>query len=241
MGFGYLFLGYLVAFLLSLTAGALGVKSLALIGGFLLMLIGISRLSRYHGAFALSKWLLIPMLLVALYWLFADIEALFLLPIPFVGGTVEAVVGWVDFVLTVLFQCALLYAIRMLADSIELKKISAAALRNTLFVGIYAMLYVASNLSLEETVAAYVTLFANLLNLLWVVCIAWLLVNCMKCIGSEGEEDAPPSRSRFAWVNRLNDAYDRTHEKLNEQARADGEALMRRHQEKKKNRSKKKK
>ena len=242
MGFGYLFFGYLIAFLLSLTAEALGFGSLAMLLGLALMFLGLSRLRKYQAAFAFSLWMLLPMLLVTLYGLVAEISSVFLLGIPFTGGLVREIVSWVEIGLSVLFQCVLLYAIRMLADGIELKRISRAALRNTLFVGIYALLMIARNIStLSAELVGYLNLFANVFQLIWIVCILWLLVNCMKCIGAAGEESEEDSRSRVGWINRINDAYERTHSRLNEQARADGEEFMRRRREKKSNKSKKKK
>lgn len=238
MGFGYLLLGYLVAFLLYLTVQALGVGSLALLLGYLLMFYGLYLLCRYHSAFTASKWLLIPLCVTACYRLAEDISALFLLDVPFVGGTVGEVVDWVTFFLLAFFQFAMLYGIRMLADSVGLKKHSSAALRNTLFVGGYALLYIAGNLPLFQTVKSYLTLSVTLLNLVWVVCNLWLLAGCMKDICPAGEEELAPKQSRFAWVNRMNDAYDRAHEKLNQQSRADGEQLRRRKQEKKRRKKK---
>ena len=240
MGFGYLLLGYLISFLLSMTAGALGFGSLALILGYVLMLLGLLRLVKFHRAFSLAAWILLPLFLLSLYWLLSDVATLFLLSLPWLGGTVEGILESIELAVRVFFQLSLLYGIRMLADSIELKKISSAALRNTLFVGLYAMLTLAGELALPEAVLAWVVILANILHLVWIVCILWLLLSCMKNIGVAGEEEnTAPTGPR--WLRRINDAYERTHDKLNEQARADGEAMMRRRQEKKKNRSKKKK
>lgn len=241
MGFGYLLLGHLIAFLLSMTAGALGFGSLALILGYLLMLLGLLRLSKFHNSFGLSKWLLLPMLVLSVYRLISDVATLFLLSIPMLDGIVSVVADWAELALTVLFQLALLYGIRMLADSIELKKLSAAALRNTLFVGIYTMLRLAEKMSLPEAVRPYVVLLANAFNFIWIVCILWLLLSCMKNIGVAGEEENSDAFTGPSWLRRINSAYERTHRELNEQARADGAEMMRRRQEKKKSKSKKKK
>ncbi len=238
MGFGYLLLGYLVAFLLYLTVQALGVGSLALLLGYTLMFYGFYLLNRYHSAFAIAKWSLIPLFGTALYRLAEDISALFLLDFPFVGGTFGDVMDWATFFLLTFFQFAMLYGIRMLADSVGLKKHASATVRNTLFVGIYALLYVAGNLPLFQTVKPYLTLSVTLLNLLWVICNLWLLTGCMKDICPAGEEELAPKRSRFAWVNRMGDAYDKAHEKLNEQSRADGECWRRNRQEKKRRKKK---
>ena len=239
MGFGYLFFGYLIAFLLSMTASALGFGSLALLLGLALMLAGLWRLCRYHAAFSLAKWLILPLSILSLYRLVCDVDALLLLAFPISTGTVRAVADWSYLALSVLFQLSLLYAIRMLADSIELKKISRAALRNTLFVGIYAMLRIAENLSIPDGARAYIILAANVFEILWILCVLGLLLSCMKNIGSAGEDEEAPARSGIGWINRINDAYDRTHDRLNRQARADGEEFMRRRREKKKKKGKK--
>ncbi len=238
MGFGYLLIGYLVAFLIYLTVQALGVGSLALLLGYLLMLYGLMTLSKYNSAFNASKWLLLPMLLGALYLLIADISTLFLLDIPIVGGTVRTVADWSIFLLGMVFQCALLYGIRMISDEVGIKKLSFAAMRNTVLIGIYAVLYISQSLEMSDSVKAYVVLFTNLFNLVWIIFNLILLLGCTKNICRAGDEEIEPKRSRFEWVNRVGDAYERTHQKMNEQARADGEAFMRRRQEKKKKKKK---
>ena len=50
MGFGYLFLGYLVSFVISLTLKQLDVGGLAYLLGFALMLRGLLELERYQRA-----------------------------------------------------------------------------------------------------------------------------------------------------------------------------------------------
>ena len=239
MGFGYLFFGYLIAFLLSMTARALGFGTLASLLGLALILMGLQRLGRYHKAFSLSKWLAIPRLLLSLYWLACDVGARLSIALPITVGIVHDVAEWLDLGCSVLFQLSLLYAIRMLSDGIGLKGLSRTALRNTLFVGIYAMLRIAQNFSIPEVARGYVILAANVFELLWILCILLLLLNCMKSIGIEGEDEEQPTRSRVGWINRVNDAYDRTHQRLNEQARADGEAFMRHRRDKKQKKHKK--
>ncbi|MBQ7335331.1 MAG: hypothetical protein IJW92_02525 [Clostridia bacterium] len=237
MGFGCLLLGYLVTFVLYITVQALNVGSLALLAGFGLMFYGLSLLNRYHPAFAGARWLLVPLFAVAVYRGAEDISALFLVKMPWQDGELGAVLGsvmsWLTFFLLVFFQFAMLYGIRRLADSIELKKISETAIRNTLFVGIYAMLYVVCATPIPESVLPYLTLATNLVNLLCMIFNLLLLLNCNKSICREGDEEVAPKRSRFEWINRMGDTYDRTHRELRESARQSGEALKRRLDEKK--------
>ncbi|MBQ8311113.1 MAG: hypothetical protein IJX80_08905 [Clostridia bacterium] len=234
MGFGYLFLGYLVSFFLYMTVQALGIGSLALLVGYAMMFYGLYLLRHYHAAFASAKWMLVPLLAMGLYRVAEDIVTLFLVSLPFVNDTVKAAVDWISFMLLIVFQLAMLYGIRMLADSIELKKISGAAVRNSIFVGVYAVLYLCGSLPLGETIKPYLTLSVTLLNLVFVVCNLALLVSCMKNICREGEEQIEPKRSRFAWVNRMSDTYEKSRKSLNDQMRSEGEALRQRRMEKKK-------
>ena len=238
MGFGYLLLGYLISFLIYLTVQALGVGSLALLAGYLLMLYGLATLCKYHNAFNIAKWLLIPMLLGGLYLLMADVSNLFLLDLPFISGGIREIADWILFVVGIVYQCALLYGIRMICDSVGVKKLSVAAMRNSIIIAIYALLYISQHLTMQNSVKVYVVTFTNFFNLAWILCNLVLLLGCTKNICRAGDEEITPRRSRFEWVNRMGDAYDRAHQKMNEQARADGEAFMRKRQEKKKKRKK---
>jgi hypothetical protein len=139
------------------------------------------------------------------------------------------------------FQLAMLYGIRMLADGIGLKNTVAATLRNSIFVLVYAVLYLCGSLPIGEAIKPYLTLSVTLVNLVFVVCNLALLLSCMKNICREGDEEIEPKRSRFAWVNRMSDVYDNSRKKLNEQMREEGEAMRLRRMGKKKNKKNKKK
>jgi len=238
MGFGYLFLGYLISFLLYMTVQALGLGALALMVGYAMMFYGLYLLNRFHTAFAAAKWMLIPLFATALYNALEDVAVLLSVQIPIVSGEVGVVMDWISFMLLIVFQLAMLYGIRMLADGIGLKLISSATIRNSIFVGVYAVLYLCGSLPLGETIKPYMTLSVTLLNLVFVVCNLALLVSCMKNICREGEEEIEPKRSRFAWVNRMSETYESSRKKLNEQMRAEGEALRQRRMEKKKKKKK---
>lgn len=240
MGFGYLFFGYLISFLLYMTVEALGLGSLALLVGYAMMFYGLYLLCRFHTAFAYAKWLTLPLLVTALYRVVEDISVLLAWQNPIVGGTVGTVMAWTSFTLLIVFQLAMLYGIRMLAISVELKNLSLATVRNSIFVGVYAILYLCGSLPVGEAIKPYMTLSVTLLNLVFVVCNLALLVSCMKNICPEGEEEIEPKRSRFAWVNRMSDTYESSRKNLNDQMRAEGEALRLRRMEKKKKRKNKK-
>ncbi len=239
MGFGYLLLGYLITFVIYLTVQALNVGSLATLLGYALMCYGLFSLNRYDSAFTIAKWMAVARLCLVPYAVLTDASSLFLFDLPILGGVWEAAVRWIGFCVEIILLFAMLYGIRMLADSIELKKLSGAALRNTLFVGAYALLYLVWNLPFAEGIRPYLTFSVQLMNLAVIFVNVLLLLQCTKNICREGDEEVTPKRSRFEWINRMGDAYEKAHTKLNEQAKADGEAFMRQRVEKKKNKKKK--
>ena len=65
MGFGYVFIGYLTAFLLENTVKGLGVNGAAALIGYMAMFLGLLTLSLYHSDFKVAKWSLIPMMIIS--------------------------------------------------------------------------------------------------------------------------------------------------------------------------------
>lgn len=240
MGFGYLLLGYLTVFLLYILASSVGIGPFALLAGYLLMLYGLLRLRRFQSSFSIALILTMPLALATLPDCIKTVAAWLLWDIPLLGATFDMVLGWISFLLLICFQFAMLYGIRMLAMEVELSKIAAAAVRNTLFVGIYASVYIVGQIPVSEWLRPYLTLSVNLLNLICAFCNLVLLLSCTKNICPAGDEEVAPKQSRFGWVNRMDDKFESMHQSINDGARKDGEALMRRHLEKKEKRKKKK-
>ena len=73
----------------------------------------------------------------------------------------------------------------------------------------------------------------GLFNLVYLVSNVVLLLRCAKNICAEGDEEVASKPSRFAWINRIRDSYDKTMDKLKENSRADGDAFWHKHMEKK--------
>ena len=239
MGFGILFIGYLLAFLLYLTVQALGFGSLALLGGYAIMFYALCKLSRYESTFLYAKWTLPLLFLTGVYHLLLDLSGLLLWKSAFLEGTFLTVANWITFLATAVFQFALLYGIRVLAMNVELRSLAAASMRDSVVYGIYACLYLVGNLSFAESFRKYLTLSTVIFNILWVALILILIVSCAKNICPAGDEEVTPRRSRFAWLNRIADAYEESQKRMRNQAREDGEALRRRHEERKKRKKKK--
>lgn len=209
MGFGYVFLGYLTSFIIYATVDALSLGGLALLVGYGIMLAGLWTLTHYQKAFAWAKYLLFPLLLTALYDCVVSLAELFAWDLGFLSGeSAQGIYAWIVFLLLMLFQFALLFGIRMIAKEVGLKQIEIKALRNAAFVGLYGILYAVAQWMPEKT-QGYLALPLVLLQLVYVIFNLLLLINCAKDICPVGEEDQPPKRSRFAFLNRIADTYER--------------------------------
>lgn len=244
MGFGYLFIGYLITFVLYITVNSLGFGGVALLLGYGVMFYALNTLTLYHRAFTYAKWVQLPLAVTALYSLIASLSELFLLHLPIVTPTITYVTEWITFLLMVFFNVALLYGIRMLAREVGLVHIAVKAVRNSVFVGLYAVLMLIAKLPiLPEGARSYLTLPIVMLDVVWVVLNLLLLVSCAKNICPAGDEEQQPKRSRFEWINRIGDTYERNRQRAIDSTTQEAEEVLRRRQEKRnqKNHSKKKK
>ena len=241
MGFGYLFLGYLVTFLLYMTVSGLGLGGVALLLGYSLMLYGLWQLNHYHRAFAWSKWILLPLLLLALFDTLRELDALLLWRLPLFGETLVTVLDWCKLLLLIFFNLAMLYAIRMLAGEVGLLHIATAAVRNSVFVALYALLSVLARMPFVASIQGYFNLPLVLLDLVWIICNLLLLISCTKNICPAGDEEVAERRSRFAFVNRIQDIYEENKQKNVERATRETEDFLRKRREKRENQTNKKK
>ena len=240
MGFGYLFIGYLLTFVLKLTLDALGWGALALLVGYAVMFWGLWLLTHYQGAFVWAKWTLVPLIVTALYDLLGSFNETFLLGLPIFGGAWETVYGWVTLALIVFFNLAMLYGIMLLAREVELGHIATKAIRNAVIVGLFAILQVVDYLPIPEQVKRYLTLAVLILDVLWIACNLLLLISCAKNICPAGDEDQPAKPYRWELLNRIGNAYNRNFEKAADTRRRESEELLRRRQEKRDRKKKKK-
>jgi hypothetical protein len=165
--------------------------------------------------------------------------------LPIFTPTVQEIVTTVNDTLMLVFLCAMLFGIRMLSREVELLHIDTKALRNMIFVAMYALLYFVAHLpsAWVGSIVGYVEYAQKLVWIVLVVCNLLLLLSCNKNICPAGDEDQPPRRSRFGFINRMNDAYDNVHQKNIDNAKRDAEEFVRRRREKKeqkKNKNKKK-
>lgn len=234
MGFGYLLLGYLIAFLLKILASGLGIGGVALLFGYVVMWYGISRLKLFCSSFVWAEWSMLPLLLIAVYRVLQDFAALFLWNMPWLSGNVASVAAWADLLLIVLMHAALLSSIRELAMGLELKHITVASMRNMILVGFYAFLYFFYQLPIGslDGIKPYLGPTMTLLNLIWLILNLWLFLTCTKDICAEGDEEIAPRRYRWELLNRIGDRFGENIQKAGDRNKEEIEQYLRRRNDK---------
>ena len=234
MGFGYLLLGYLCTFLLTMTANRLGIGSLSLLLGEVLMLLGVIRLEHYEKRFSFAKLLLIPLLAGGVYQAIGEVLALCKIDLPaFSSETATTIYGWCLFLLLMLLQVVLLLSVASLAKEVGLVHIRSKAYRNLVFLGLYGLLYLIRYLPFEGLSAAqpYLTIPMILCLLLLIGLNLFLLLSCMKNIAPAGEEDPEPKRYRWEFLNKVGDTFERNRQEAIESGRAYTEEKLRKRKE----------
>lgn len=233
MGFGYLLLGYLLAFLLEITANAVGLGSIALLVGYGLMAAGIWKLHAYEKSF---RFALLPLgfLLIADAYHLANMICDWVAWNPnWINETAEQIVGWIEFGLILAFHSLLLPAALRLAMSVELPKTAVSASRNLILVWIWGVLYLVVRLvPLSKEASNVFTVVLTVFNLLFILLDLFLFLSCMKNIAPEGEDERPPHRYRWNLLNRIGDRFAREQEHAVEKKREETEAYLRRRKEK---------
>ena len=232
MGFGYLFLGYLIAFLLQPVADALGVAFVALLLGYVTMLYALRMLKRYCPEFALAQWSLYPLLLLGGYHTLENLSELFLWRIPFVTEKVTDVITYVEFGLILVFHALLLWAVWTIGRDVELKRIETAAIRNFIIVMLYAAVAIVYfvPISAFASIKNYLGLSVAIMKLIYPICNLCLFLSCAKNICAEGEDDLEPKRYRWELLNRLGDSFSRNFQRAADRNRSDMEDYLRKKQ-----------
>jgi hypothetical protein len=211
----------------------------ALLVGYGVMLGGLWILRYYQSAFKWAIRLLVPLFVTALYRTVGDFNELLLLGLPIFDGAWSTAYTWVTLALVTAFNLAMLYGISRIARDVGLNKTVVAAVRNAIFVGIYAVLAIVANLPLSETVRAYLAFPLFGFDLLWIICNLLLLLSCTKDICPAGDEDQPERPSRIGFIDRLNRAYEQNRQRAVETQTRDAEEFLRRRKEKREQKKKK--
>ncbi|MBE6557682.1 MAG: hypothetical protein E7661_01545 [Ruminococcaceae bacterium] len=241
MGFGLLLCGYFILTLMSFGVGDYSFA--AYIIGSVVMANAALKLKDYCPRFAMLIAAAGIYLLLGLYDVAVFVDELFLWNKVPVGTALTVTVDRIRFFAEVFMHAMLLWSVVTIAADVEEDKIKASAIRNGVFTGIWAVGQMI--LLIFPAIAAYQNqVFTKILLLVVLVCYilnTLMLHACFRDICPADEDlSAPMKRSRFTFINKLNDKFDERSAKALNESIAYGQQKRKAREEKKLNKKNKK-
>ncbi len=220
MGFGLLFIGYFLEYLLGLNQ--LGTFTHVI--GYMVMFVGLSRLRLYCRTFVYAQYATVVLMLPAVYRTFAHLSELFDMTFSFVTPILTLVVELLNHGLFLLFHVLLSVALMEICNRTGVKKNAIRALQNLVIVVTQSLLqfYLLPLGSGGIAASALFYTLSLLLNLVWVICNLVLIGSCYMriCPAGEANGEKPKKPSRFAFVNDMRERYQRSEDKAIREDRA---------------------
>ncbi len=205
MGFGLMLAGYFTLTFLSFAVGDYAFAFYA-VGGAV-SFIAAGNLYEYKHRFGITVATSAAWIVLGVYGAVSFLGEVFLWEFP-LPGLDETVPNVILFALQLIHTAGLLYATGSLAKSVGAEKVSAAVPWDAAMLGVWAAGQIV--LLAFPAVAAFedqtITKIVLLIQLIGYLMVCWTLLRAYQLICPAGEEaGAPRRRSRFAWVNRIND------------------------------------
>lgn len=225
MGFGLLFVGYLATYLLSISNYG---NYPAIIGCFL-MLYALSKLAEYEGGFKKAFFAALPMTAAVGALLVCDMLVAFGVLVKEDIVIFDAVAHYVKIAADIAYHVTLLFAVARIARNTELPKIEKAAWRNLLISSLFFVTEVVEFTVPTTSPARMYIFFAAVL--LWLSSLTLngvMLMSCYMRICPEGDEDLPQKPSRFGFINKFRESYDRREAKMQNELKKRREEEVRR-------------
>ncbi|MBO5110189.1 MAG: hypothetical protein J6D21_05655 [Clostridia bacterium] len=207
MGFGVLFLGYLITYVGSITP----VYAFTQFFGVLIMLYGLSKLARHNKYFATTFGVSVAYLAQSVYTVIGYFS------VWETGSLLYQIEQYSRELVVFVFHLFLLLAIREIADFTSLPKLKSRAVVNLITTALFCILNVLLHAgAMPESVLSYAFLLSLLLRIFWVILNAALVFSCYMWICLEGEENMDKSPLNIPFLNTINDAMNHGLDKLAE-------------------------
>ncbi|MBO5043340.1 MAG: hypothetical protein J6D87_10295 [Clostridia bacterium] len=209
MGFGLLLCGYFVLTFMSFGVGEYSFAAY-IIGGFITANAAY-RLKDYCPRFMLTVIAGCVYMLLGVYDVLFFLDELFLWGVMPVGTLLPSIIDGISICVELFFHISLLWGVMLIATDVEEQKIRSGSIRNLTFSIIWGVGQLI--LVLFPALAAFQQqVFTKLLLLVVLVTYVLnvlLLHSCYRNICPAGEElGSPMKRSRFAFVNKINDRFE---------------------------------
>ena len=211
MGWGLLFFGYFLEYILGLNS--LFAPFVHVIA-YAMMYAGLSGLQRYCKSFCYARWCAVALAILAIWRTFAQIEPALGITFGFVTKEITTAVSWMDLAGSLVFHVFLALAVKEIAQRLSVTKNAVRSVRNLVLVLLYGALFIVHSVIPTETVSLIVYPPLVLARVAFAICNCILLYSCyMRIIPANAREDEPRAPSRFALVNRMRRAFDEKEQK----------------------------
>ena len=206
MGFGLLFIGYFIAFLMSLNNYGFAFE----IVGFAIILSSLGRLSEYKRSVSYAAFPLLVMALCSVFEGFRQLDSLLSLKLPLFTVQVAFTVSLISAAATLFFHFLLLLPIREIAAETGEKELasksysalSAASVACALELAV-ALIGSFSQASEPSTAFRVLTLASVLFHIFYPVFSLVFIYSCYAKLCAPEDADMAPRPSRFAFINRM--------------------------------------
>ncbi len=248
MGFGLLLIGYTVAYLFSVGLGGLENYAFAgLIIGYFLCYLGLSELKKYSPTFNYALIISVALTVCGLYETVVGIDNLLALNLGLAGSMVSNVFYYVRFALDLAFNIALLYGAVDISRRVDLDSTRNMAYRNMIFVAIaYAfelvrMLLAGFALEAVQNHLSLLTSISLILKIFYIILNVFLWFKSYAFICPTEDVDMKRKKSRIGFINKINERNDQKEQENMELSRKFYEDRLKKKNERKQTKKKKKK
>ena len=215
MGFGLLFIGYFMTYLMSVSYAGYLIR----LAGYALMIYAFTKLMGYNRSFKLPLFVSAILLCVTGVGCYVEVGEFlyeYLIIDNFaVAEAFKMALATVDDILVFVFHGGLLYAIRAIAKETEAKNLPYTAARNFAFICVYQLLLALTWLpfAFVEDYKRYFSMPIYLLYFAWIILDLVLIFKCYANICDEGDVDMPLKKSKIEFVNKIREEAARREQK----------------------------
>ncbi len=232
MGFGLLLIGYIVSYVIKL--GAIEYAAVPVLIGGIIMHFGLHELKKYSPVFIYAYIVDMIHVLFALFETVVLADTLFALGWGLSADGIEMTVSAVELLLEVVFNVSMLIAIYDISRRVDFIDIGKKAIRNIVFVGIFALFQIFVNLPFAfiENEKPFLMSLLLILSLVYALFNVGVLFKSYAFICPEGDEEMRRKKSRFEFINRINEKNDAREEKAEEEMQSYYRDKLRKREEK---------
>lgn len=207
MGFGLLFLGYFIAFLMALTKFGFAIR----LAGYLLMAYSLIKLRDFELKFTWPMFVSFGLIIIGIVQCVFGVCDEISYTLSESINVLRSIVDVSESFAIVIFNLLMLWSIMTIAGRLELPKQKNAAVRNMIFVAFWAVLdFLGTGPLASNTVYInYFGLPTFILYMAWIILNLVLVFSCYMYICPAGDEDMNRKKTNIKFLDNIIEESDR--------------------------------